>query len=95
MLQAATQMDALIQDLLDSTRLEAGRLRLVPQWTGAAELVSAAVEKPRHRYPIAPETRSLISLARDFPPQTCPTYMRIPERIAQMLPGILISGRTL
>ena len=44
MLQAATQMDRLIQDLLDSTRLEAGRLRLAPQWTSAGDLVSAAVE---------------------------------------------------
>jgi signal transduction histidine kinase len=44
MLQAATQMDALIQDLLDATRLEAGRLRLEPQWTAAAELISATVE---------------------------------------------------
>jgi PAS domain S-box-containing protein len=41
MLQAATQMDALIQDLLDSTRLEAGRLRLAPHWTPVSELVSA------------------------------------------------------
>ncbi len=44
MLQAATQMDALIQDLLDSTRLEAGRLRLSPRWMPAAELVSIAVD---------------------------------------------------
>lgn len=44
MLQAATQMDALIQDLLDSTRLEAGRLRLAPQWMSASELASATVE---------------------------------------------------
>src|ERR1035437_6666369 len=44
MLQAASQMDALIQDLLDSTRLEAGRLRVSPQWSRPEDLVSAAVE---------------------------------------------------
>jgi signal transduction histidine kinase len=44
MLQAASQMDALIQDLLDATRLEAGRLRVSPQWTPPGDLVSAAVE---------------------------------------------------
>jgi PAS domain S-box-containing protein len=44
MLQAASQMDALIQDLLDSTRLEAGRLRVSPQWSRPVDLVSAAVE---------------------------------------------------
>jgi PAS domain S-box-containing protein len=44
MLQAASQMDALIQDLLDSTRLEAGRLRVSPQWSRPVDLVAAAVE---------------------------------------------------
>ena len=44
MLQAASQMDALIQDLLDSTRLEAGRLRVSPQWSRPSDLVSPAVE---------------------------------------------------
>ena len=44
MLQAATQMDSLIQDLLDSTRIEAGRLRLLPASTTVAELISAALE---------------------------------------------------
>ncbi|MFI5232936.1 MAG: ATP-binding protein [Gemmatimonadales bacterium] len=44
MLQAATQMDTLIQDLLDSTRLEAGRLRLAPHWMQVSELVSSTVD---------------------------------------------------
>ena len=43
MLQAATQMDALIQDLLDSTRLESGRLRLAPNWMPVSELVSSVM----------------------------------------------------
>jgi signal transduction histidine kinase len=47
MLEAANQMDALIQDLLDSTRLEAGRLRLAPQWTAPDALVSGAIETLR------------------------------------------------
>lgn len=44
MLQAATQMDELIQDLLDSTLLEAGRLRVTPHWTSAGGLVTEAMD---------------------------------------------------
>jgi signal transduction histidine kinase len=44
MLDAANQMDALIQDLLDSTRLEAGRLRLTPRWQPIEELISRTAD---------------------------------------------------
>jgi PAS domain S-box-containing protein len=44
MLQAAQQMDRLIQDLLDVTRLEAGRLRLVPAAVAPDALVAGALE---------------------------------------------------
>ncbi len=43
MLQAAVQMDTLIQDLLDVTRLEAGRLVVSPRPTSIAHLVLEAV----------------------------------------------------
>ena len=44
MLQAASQMDTLIQDLLDVTRLELGRMRLTPQMIRAVDLVEVAVD---------------------------------------------------
>ncbi len=44
MLQAASQMDALIQDLLDVTRLEAGRMRLVRQPIDVADAVRTVLE---------------------------------------------------
>jgi PAS domain S-box-containing protein len=44
MLQAASQMDALIQDLLDVTRLEAGKMRLNLQPIDVAEAVRTVLE---------------------------------------------------
>jgi len=43
MLQAAAQIDALIQDLLDVTRLEAGRLTVAPRDVDPVPLVEAAL----------------------------------------------------
>ncbi len=83
MLQAATQMDALIQDLLDSTRLEAGRLRLAPQWTSVDELVSAAIETLT---PLA-AARS-IALSRNLAP-ALPEVYADPGRITQVLSNLI------
>ena len=44
MLQAANQMDALIQDLLDVTRLDSGSLRLDLQYAPLSDIVNAAVD---------------------------------------------------
>lgn len=83
MLQAATQMDELIQDLLDSTRLDAGRLRLAPQWTSAGELVSNAVET------LEPLARAKsISLVRNFPAELPEVYAD-PARITQVLSNLV------
>ncbi len=42
LLQAARQMDALIQDLLDVSRLESGRMTMAPRPVAMTELVTAA-----------------------------------------------------
>jgi PAS domain S-box-containing protein len=44
MVRAAEQMDALIQDLLDVTRIESGRMHLSPQAVPIGELVSSTLE---------------------------------------------------
>jgi two-component system, chemotaxis family, sensor kinase Cph1 len=83
MLQAATQMDRLIQDLLDSTRLEAGRLRLAPQWISAGELVSSAVETLT---PIA--LSKSVTLSRSIGPELPEVYADA-GRITQVLSNLI------
>jgi len=82
-LQAAMQMDALIQDLLDSTRLEAGRLRVSPQWTFADDLVSAAIET------LAPlALAKSIVLSQNFAPELPKVYAD-PNRMNQVLSNLI------
>jgi PAS domain S-box-containing protein len=83
MLQAGAQMDALIQDLLDSTRLEAGRLRLTPQWMSAAVLASAACDT------LAPLANAKsISLGCAMP-DGMPEVYADPDRITQVLSNLV------
>ena len=83
MLQAATQMDSLIQDLLDATRLEAGRLRLAPQWMAPDEVVRAAIETLT---PVA--IAKSIALTRKLPPELPEVYAD-PGRITQVLSNLI------
>jgi PAS domain S-box-containing protein len=83
MLQAATQMDALIQDLLDATRLEAGRLRLAPQWISPEELVRAAIDT---LMPMA--IAKSILLPQKFPPDLPDVYADA-ARITQVLSNLI------
>jgi PAS domain S-box-containing protein len=83
MLQAGSQMDALIQDLLDSTRLEAGRLRLTPQWMSAAELAGAAVDTLA---PLANAKSIALSCAL---PSGLPEVYADPDRITQVLSNLV------
>jgi PAS domain S-box-containing protein len=83
MLQAATQMDALIQDLLDATRLEGGRLRLAAQWTSATDLVSSALET------LAPIAAAK-SIALEWNPEAgLPEVYADPGRITQVLSNLI------
>ncbi|HEX7546229.1 MAG TPA: PAS domain-containing sensor histidine kinase [Gemmatimonadaceae bacterium] len=83
MLQAASQMDALIQDLLDSTRLEAGRLRVSPQWSRPEDLVLAAMETLS---PLA--LAKSITLSMNVPPELPEVYAD-PGRTNQVLSNLI------
>jgi len=83
MLQAATQMDTLIQDLLDATRIEEGRMRLAPQWISPGELVRAAIETLT---PIA--IAKGIAVVRKLPPDHPEVYAD-PARITQVLSNLI------
>lgn len=81
--QAAEQMDALIQDLLDVTRIESGRLRLSPQATS----VRTIVERAMHLLaPIAEEhgVTMLADVGGNLPPVDVDA-----DRVAQLLSNLL------
>jgi PAS domain S-box-containing protein len=83
MLQAASQMDTLIQDLLDVTRLELGRMRLTPQSTRADELVAVAIDTLA---PLAAARR----LRLDSAVSTAPLVVQVdPDRILQVLSNLI------
>jgi len=82
MLQAATQMDALIQDLLDSTRLEAGRLRLAPRWMRASDLVTSVVDT------LTPAARAKRISFESRVPDTLPEVYADSDRIVQVLSNL-------
>jgi PAS domain S-box-containing protein len=81
--QAAEQMDALIQDLLDITRLEAGRLVVSLKAVNAPWLVSRAVESMR---PLA--TNRGVTLAAEVAPGL-PTLHVDPDRMLQLMSNVL------
>ena len=83
MLQAASQMDALIQDLLDVTRIEAGRLPLAPQPMSSRLLVAGALETMR---PIAEAAG--VALASHVDAQV-PAVMADPDRIGQLFSNLV------
>jgi PAS domain S-box-containing protein len=80
---AALQMDRLIQDLLDVTRVEAGRLRLDLQPVTAIALLEGAL---RTLKPLIEEAG--LSLLVDLP-STAPTVHADPERIGQVLSNLI------
>jgi PAS domain S-box-containing protein len=82
-LQAAGQMDALIQDLLDTTRLAGGRLSVNPHAADATEIARHSVES---LLPLA--EAGGVELRMDFPPEL-PEVWADPDRIGQLLSNLL------
>jgi PAS domain S-box-containing protein len=83
MLQAARQMDALIQDLLDVSRIESGRMQLQPRVVGVNELVSQATETLS---PLAAQAGVTVTLTF---PDRLPQVDVDPDRIVQVLSNLI------
>ena len=81
--QAAEQMDALIQDLLDITRLEAGRLVVSPRDVELSALIARSVEALR---PLA-DAGGVTPEHGSFP--TLPTLRVDPDRVTQLLSNVI------
>ncbi len=86
MLQAAGQMDALIQDLLDVSKLESGRLALRPGAVHIADLVDAASGVLR---PFAEQTGVILSASI---PGEMPAVDVDSDRIVQVLSNLISNG---
>ena len=80
--QAAEQMDALIQDLLDITRLEAGRLVVSPRDVELPSLIARSVEALR---PLA--DAGGVTLSTTIP--ALPTLRVDPDRVTQILSNVI------
>ena len=83
MLQAARQMDALIQDLLDVSKLESGRMAMNPRPIAIAELLGEATEMLR---PGAEQAGVEIRLAAHT---RLPAADVDPDRIVQVLSNLI------
>jgi len=81
--QAAEQMDALIRDLLDVTRVEAGRLKVMPRPENTEEIVSDAL---RMLAPVAADKAIVLRLDA---PDDLPDVMADRERIGQALSNLV------
>ena len=81
--QAAAQIDALIQDLLDVTRLEAGRLTVSPRDVAPAPLVEAALYAMRT---LAESTGVTLEASYDG---ALPAVHADPERVTQLLSNLV------
>jgi signal transduction histidine kinase len=81
--QAAGQIDALIEDLLDMTRLEAGRLTVAPEPVDFGALARLSVES---LLPLAQAAG--VALLADVPPGL-PTISVDPDRVRQLLSNLI------
>ncbi|MBI2795376.1 MAG: PAS domain S-box protein [Gemmatimonadetes bacterium] len=83
MLQASTQMDALIQDLLDVTLLESGKMRLVAQATNAERAIRTAVGTLA---PLAAGSAVKLTVSVDA---GVPEFEADPDRLVQLLSNLV------
>ena len=83
MLEAATQMDRLIQDLLDVTRIEAGRMRLSLQPVELSDVAAAA-----HDMLTPAAAAKSVSLALELAPGL-PKVHADPDRVTQLLSNLI------
>jgi signal transduction histidine kinase len=81
--QAAEQMDALIQDLLDMTRMEAGRLVVSPKEVELGPLIARSIEALR---PLA--DAGGVTLDTDLP-ASLPVLRVDPDRVHQLLSNVI------
>src|SRR4051812_32817659 len=81
--QAAEQIDALIQDLLDTTRLAAGRLSVTPRAMDVALVAARSVEGLR---PLADGGRLSLELRI---PSGLPAVWADPDRVTQLLSNLI------
>jgi len=81
--QAAEQMDSLIQDLLDTTRLRGGRLHVSPRAVNPTELAERSVDGLR---PLSEAGRVALSIAL---PPALPDVFADPDRMLQLLSNLL------
>lgn len=73
----------LVNDLLDMSRIQAGKFSISPQWSSFSEIVAQAIESVQ---PAADQKREglLVELSADLPP-----LWADPQRIAQVLVNLL------
>jgi PAS domain S-box-containing protein len=81
--QAAQQIDALIQDLLDTTRLAGGKLHVTLRSVDAARVVRTSVQSLQ---PLADDGRVALELAL---PDDLPPVHADADRLAQLLSNLL------
>jgi signal transduction histidine kinase len=81
----ADRLGRMVSDLLDLTRIEAGRIELVPQALPVADLVGDAVEGLRH---VAADRR--VPVAVDLSP--CPAVWADPDKAHQVLTNLLANA---
>ena len=81
--QAAAQIDALIQDLLDVTRIEAGRLTVNPQRIALLPLISQALTQLS---PLAASSRVTVEIT---PSSEALDVMADPDRLTQVLSNLV------
>ena len=81
----ADRLSRMVSDLLDLTRIESGRIELLPQVLPVADVVGDAVDGLRH---VAAERRVL--LATDV--SGCPSLWADPDKVHQVLTNLLANA---